>query len=121
MWVLRITSCFVIGEIKFGRCCAIRQTVKLKSLPNFPAIQYFLALPSLCVFHLAIPPSDSLMDQTDGLSSHVQPTRTQVPGTYVLFTVCVSMHVRVRHSLTWSLWYTGVDSFDRTRVSGLLK
>ena len=39
-WVLQITSCFIIGEIKFGRCYAICQTTKLKSLPNFPTINY---------------------------------------------------------------------------------
>ena len=36
-WVLRITSCFIIGD---GGCFAIRQTAKLKSSPNFPAIRY---------------------------------------------------------------------------------
>ena len=39
-WVLQNTSCFITGEIKFGRCFAIHQTAKFKSLPNFLAIRY---------------------------------------------------------------------------------
>ena len=41
MWVLQntCTSCSIIGEIKYGRCFAIRKTAKLKSLPNFPTIR----------------------------------------------------------------------------------
>ena len=38
--VLRITSCFIIGENLIWRFFTIRQTAKLKSSPNFPAIRY---------------------------------------------------------------------------------
>ena len=33
------TLCFIISEIKYGGCFAICQHTKLKSSPNFPAIQ----------------------------------------------------------------------------------
>ena len=38
--MLRITACFIIGENLIWRFFVIRQTAKLKSSPNFPAIRY---------------------------------------------------------------------------------
>ena len=40
-WVLRITSCSIIGENLIWRFFMIYQTAKLKSSPNFPAIRYY--------------------------------------------------------------------------------
>ena len=40
MWVVWITSCFIIGENLICRFFTIRQTTKLKSSPNFPTIRY---------------------------------------------------------------------------------
>ena len=42
VWVLRIASCFTIGENLIWRFFTSRQTAKLKSSPNFPALRYYL-------------------------------------------------------------------------------
>ena len=41
MWVLQITLCFIIGEHFIRQIFTIRQTAKLKSSPNFPAILWY--------------------------------------------------------------------------------
>ena len=54
MCVLQNTSSFIIGEIKFGRCFAIRQTAKLKSLPNLSSTCIWYVCPCTYVHTYAL-------------------------------------------------------------------